>query len=141
MVSFEQYGGGKRDFDFRVGPVAEESWNCAEFADRLWGDVMDILGVPALGGHRKPDGASGYRYSVDSDAMLVTMFVDDDNPGFPWEKVPAMLTPWSRSETLENWQMAEHLYTRLDDLGRYLLIVFEEGGMPIASNFDIGDDW
>ncbi|SDJ77538.1 hypothetical protein [Streptomyces indicus] len=140
MESFEQYGGGKRDFEFRVG-LAEGAWNSAEFGDRLWADVGDFLGVSFANSHAEPSGPDGYLYGFDDDAWLVSLFVDDGEPGWPLEKVPAMLTVWSRSDSLETWQVAERLYAHLAGLGRYLLIVFEEAGMPIASNFDIGDDW
>lgn len=52
-----------------------------------------------------------------------------------------MLTVISRSDSQETWKLANSLYEGLSALGTYLLIVFEEYGMPIAANFEIGDDW
>ncbi|MFP1624146.1 hypothetical protein ACLB9X_02780 [Streptomyces sp. 5K101] len=140
MGTFEEHSGADRDFDFRVG-LAEGAWDCKAFADRLWGDVARILNASFGGSTGVSDGVGGYKYGFENDDLSVSMFVDDGEPGWPYEKVPAMLTARSRSGSLETWELAERLYEGLAAGGTYLLIVFEEYGMPIAANFDIGDDW
>ncbi|WP_406321639.1 hypothetical protein [Streptomyces sp. NBC_01637] len=140
MGTFEEHGGDRKDFDFRVG-LAEGAWDCKSFADRLWGDVARILDVSFSSGGSRPSEGGGYNYWFGNDDLNVSMFVDDGEPGWPLEKVPAMLTATSMSEDVETWELAENLYERLAALGTYLLIVFEDYGLPIAANFDIGDDW
>ncbi|MFK4687784.1 hypothetical protein [Streptomyces pristinaespiralis] len=140
MGTFEEHGGERKDFDFRVG-LAQGAWNCKSFADLLWGDVAQILDAPFNSEGGKPSEGGGYNYSFKNDDLLVSMYVDDGEPGWPFEKVPAMLTATSLSESVETWELAENLYEGLAALGMYLLIVFEDAGMPIAANFDIGDDW
>ncbi|MEU6090169.1 hypothetical protein ABZ865_25830 [Streptomyces sp. NPDC047085] len=141
MGKFEVHGGPKSDFDFNVG-LAEGDWDCRQFGDRLWSDVAHILET-SFDGSRIEPGKCGsyYNYWFENDNMSVSLYVDDGDPGCPLEKVPAMLTARSRSDTVETWQLAERLYDRLTALDDYLVIVFAENGMPIDANFDIGDDW
>ena len=36
---------------------------------------------------------------------------------------------------------AERMYDGLTASGGYLVVVFAYDGMPVAADFDIGDDW
>ncbi|MFE1459507.1 hypothetical protein ACFW6M_00230 [Streptomyces nigra] len=42
---------------------------------------------------------------------------------------------------MATWEIAEKLYDGLNALDTYLLIALDQFGMPVAANFDIGDDW
>ncbi|KMS77544.1 hypothetical protein ACH49_20090 [Streptomyces leeuwenhoekii] len=87
------------------------------------------------------DPSGGYRFWFEDEELSFHLIVDDPEEGWPLDKVPAYAIPISRSERVATWELAEKLYDGLDSLRTYLLIAFERGGMPIAANFDIGDDW
>jgi hypothetical protein len=140
MGTFEAHGGAKKDFDFNVG-LAEGDWDAKRFGDRLWADVARILEVSFEDSPGEPGDAGSHRYWFENDSISVSLYVDDGEPGWVFEKVPAMLTARSRSESVETWQLAEKLYDRLVAIGSYLVVVFADDGMPIDANFDIGDDW
>ncbi|MER6346367.1 hypothetical protein ACWC10_24650 [Streptomyces sp. NPDC001595] len=57
------------------------------------------------------------------------------------DHVPAMLTVISRSDDVASSELAERLYAGLTASDDYVVVVFAYDGMPIAANFDIGDDW
>ncbi|MFG2950463.1 hypothetical protein [Streptomyces adustus] len=137
---FEAHGGFKRDFDVRVG-VSKGVWDCRQFGDRLWADVAQILETSFDGSRIESDSSGGHTYWFENDDLSVSLYVDDGEPGWPLELVPAMLNARSRSESVETWQLAEKLYDSLAAPGTYLVAVFAEDGMPIDANFDIGDDW
>lgn len=138
---FEPFGTGfKADFDVRVGP-ARSAWDCPVFARELRADVERVMGITfdTVGDGR--DASGGYRFWFENDELSFHLIVDDPEEGWPLDRVPAYAVPVSRSERVATWELAERLYDGLDDLGTYLLIAFERDGMPVAANFDIGDDW
>ncbi|MFE0359365.1 hypothetical protein ACFW2I_38755 [Streptomyces nigra] len=141
MGKFEEHGTGyKADIHIRVGP-AHSAWNCRAFAATLRADVERVLGIsfPVTDDGRDPTG--GYRLWFESDDMSVHVIVDDPEEGWPLDKVPAAALPISRSEQVATWEIAEKLYDGLNALDTYLLIALDQFGMPVAANFDIGDDW
>ncbi|MFF9755109.1 hypothetical protein ACF1FC_20400 [Streptomyces sp. NPDC014344] len=140
MRKFEAWETRTKTFEFRVGTL-ESAGNCKEFGDQLWVDIARIVSIPIEQNAGVPDGIGGYNYEFQNDDVIATMFVDDGEPGWPLEKVPAMLTAWSTSGTDETKELAEKLFDQLVELGNYLVLVFSSDGMPIAANFDIGDDW
>jgi hypothetical protein len=139
---FEEYGTGfKADINIRVGP-ARTAWDCRVFAGELRADVERVMGISFGVTDDGRDPTGGYRFWFGDDGLSVHVFVDDDpEEGWPLDTVLAYATPISRSEQVATWELAEKLYDGLDTLGTYRLIAFEKGGMPIAANFDIGDDW
>jgi hypothetical protein len=137
---FEPHGGYKEDFAVHAGP-AQTAWDRAAFADEIRGDVNRILGV-ALAEETGGRPASGaWSYWFENDDLSVRLVVADPEGDGPLDRAPAYVLPVSRSADVETWQLAERLYDGLDALGRYLLIALEDEGMPVASNFDVGDDW
>jgi hypothetical protein len=138
VEKYEVHGATERDFDFSVGPV-ESVGDCKQFGDRLWADVARILEVSFAGFPGEPGDPGSHRYWFEDDAMSVSLYVDEGEPDWVFEKVPAMLTVRSRSEAVETWQLAEKLYAGLAAPGTYFVAVFAEDGMPIDANFDIGD--
>jgi hypothetical protein len=140
MGRFEEYGTGfKADFDIRVGP-ARSAWDCRVFAGELRADVERVLGnaFEVTDDGRDP---RGYRFWFADDDLSVPVFVDDPEEGWPWTRSPPMPC---RSPGPSRWRPGNSprkLYDGLAALGTYLLIALEEGGMPVAANFDIGDDW
>ncbi|MFI8186486.1 hypothetical protein ACIF70_39260 [Actinacidiphila glaucinigra] len=143
MGRFEPYGGYKKDFDLHVGP-ANAVWDRESFGRTLSRDVDSILGVSL----RLLDGDPGFPATAGrnyfwfgNDDLSVRLVVTDPEEGWPLDRVPALVCPISRSMDIATWQIAEKLYDGLDAIGTYLLIAFESEGMPIASNFEIGDDW
>ncbi|MFG2920730.1 hypothetical protein ACGFYA_04340 [Streptomyces sp. NPDC048305] len=140
MGKFEVHGGTKRDFDFNIGPV-ENDGDWKRFGDRLWADVARVLEVSFAASPGEPEATGGHRYWFENDRMSVSLYVDEGEPGWVFERAPAMLTARSRTETVETWQLAEKLYDSLVVLGSYFVAAFAEDGMPIDANFDIGDDW
>jgi hypothetical protein len=133
------YEGSASDIDIRVGSTGDVE-GCKQFGDRLWLDITRILAIP----HDENVAVAqfaGYVYEFGNAELIVSVYVDDGEPGWPLEKVPAMLSGWSLSEEVETWELAEKLDDGLAALGGYLLIAFDPGGMPITANFDIGDDW
>ncbi|WP_077799527.1 hypothetical protein [Streptomyces sp. JHA26] len=140
MGKYEVHGGVKRDFDLHAGPVESEG-DCKQFGDRLWADVARVLEVSFAGSPGEPGDRGSHRYRFEDDAMSVSLYVDEGEPGWVFEKVPAMLTARSRSESAETRQLAEKLYAGLVATGTCFVAVFAEDGMPIDANFDIGDDW
>ncbi|MFJ7103957.1 hypothetical protein [Streptomyces albogriseolus] len=140
MGKFEAaYGDSVSGIDIRVGAIGGAD-GCKQFGDGLWLDVARILAIP-------PDENvavakfAGYSYEFGNVKLIVSVYIDDGEPGWSFEKVPTMLSGWSLSEEVETWELAEKLYEGLAALGGYLLIVFDPGGMPITANFGIGDDW
>ncbi|MFJ8545575.1 hypothetical protein ACIRFH_26825 [Streptomyces sp. NPDC093586] len=140
MGKYEVHGGTGRDFDFNVGPM-EGVGDRERFGDRLWADVARVLEVSFAGFPGEAGDRGSHRYWFEDNAMSVSLYVDEGEPGWVFEKAPAMLTARSRSETAETWQLAEKLYAGLVATGAYFVAVFAEDGMPIDANFDIGDDW
>jgi hypothetical protein len=133
------YEGSASDTDIRVGSTGDVE-GCKQFGDRLWLDITRILAIP----HDEDVAVAqfaGYVYEFRNVQLIVSVYVDDGEPGWPFEKVPAMLSGWSLSEEVETWELAEKLYDGLATLGGYLLIAFDPGGMPITANFDIRDNW
>ncbi|MEU5979313.1 hypothetical protein [Streptomyces sp. NPDC047315] len=140
MGPFEAaYEGSNSGIDLRIGPKHRFE-SCKDFGDRLWADVARIISFPA---DRSPAAKQsiGYSYEFSNTEVLVSLYVDDGEPGWPFEVVPAMLSGWSLSEAVETWELVERLYNGLVELGEYQTIAFDPGGMPITANFDIGDDW
>lgn len=140
MGKFEAaYEGSASGIDIRIGSTGDVE-GCKQFGDRLWLDITRILAIP----HDEDVAVAqctGYVYEFENAELIVSVYVDDGEPGWPFEKVPAMLSGWSLSEEVETWELAEKLYDGLATLGGYLLIAFDPGGMPITANFDIGDNW
>ncbi|MEU3045414.1 hypothetical protein ABZ705_02615 [Streptomyces sp. NPDC006984] len=140
MGRFAAYDGYKKDFEVHVGPVGGVR-DVVPFAAALRADVERVMGI-AFDAHddvRDPTGGYQFRYaSGDLDLRLV---VDEPEEEGPTHRVPAHAVPVSRSETVATSELVERLYDGLDAQGTYLLVVLEEQGMPIAANFDIGDDW
>lgn len=140
MGRFEPYGGYKKDFDVHVGP-AQSAWDCTAFAVMLRADVERIMGITFDVTGEGRDLSDGFRFWFENDDFSVRMVVADPEEGWPLDQVPAYVVPVSRSDDVATWELAEKLYDGLDALGTYLLIAFESGSMPIAANFEIGDDW
>lgn len=142
MTDFAQYDGYKRDFDFCVGPARPDGFRSREFGDRLWADVSRLLGTPFDGATIRPKAHGGCNYWFDNEDLSASAYSGPLEGSGVLDQVPAMLTVISRSDHVASSELAERLYAGLtasDDA--YLVVVFEDNGMPIAANFDIGDDW
>ncbi|MBQ1000348.1 hypothetical protein [Streptomyces sp. RK62] len=142
MTDFAQYDGFKRDFDFYVGPARPDGFRTREFGDRLWADVSRLLGVPFDGASITPGVDSGYKYWFENEDLSASVYSGPLEGSGVLDQVPASLNVISRSMDVANSELAERLYAGLtasDDA--YLVVVFEDTGMPIAANYDIGNDW
>ncbi|MFE9677075.1 hypothetical protein ACFYO5_23495 [Streptomyces sp. NPDC006259] len=142
MTDFARFDGYKRDFDFSVGPAQPDAFRSREFGDRLWTDVSRIVGTPFEGGMITPDDYDGYHYWFGNDHLSASLCsCPPESDSGVLDQVPAMLTVISRSEDVASSELAERIYAGLTASDDYLVAVFTHDGMPIAANFDIGDDW
>ncbi|MEU9579238.1 hypothetical protein [Streptomyces chilikensis] len=149
MGTFKRFGthsGFKCDFCLHIGPVESawenwSGWDGKRFGDQLWSDVGRALEVPAEScpGSRDDRVPDRYHYYFQDDDVSLSLYVEDPEPGDPYEPVPADLDVISFWE--EAGDVAERIYDRLDATGRYLLIAHEVGGMTVAANVEVpGED-
>ncbi|KOV68697.1 hypothetical protein ADL00_12520, partial [Streptomyces sp. AS58] len=84
----------------------------------------------------------GYNYWFDNDDLSSSLYSGPREPGSGvLDQVPATLTVISRSQDVASSELAERIYAGLTASDDYLVVVFAHNGMPLAANFDIGDDW
>lgn len=101
-----------------------------------------MLGIPFDGATIRPEADDGYRYWFENEDLSASVYSSPMEGSGVLDQVPASLNVISRSMDVANSELAERLYAGLtasDDA--YLVVVFEDNGMPIAANFDIGDGW